>query len=174
MSKLFCFKIVLPDMCRCKYTHGFTIHSASFLGSRGSQGVSTSRPNTLRSFLNCRYDFFLQSPLLGAMQLEAEFDWGGTHIWVSTCVVQGLRCFFIEPANGFFAVDSVYGRADDAKRFDFFNKVRPALPYDAETLCHRLQASRHAMKWDIAATAADFVEITASFSFWCSSRLTKV
>ena len=73
----------------------------------------------------CRYDFFLQSPLLGATQLEAEFDWGGTHIWVSTCVVQGLRCFFIEPANGFFAVDSVYGRTDDAVRFDFFNKVRP-------------------------------------------------
>ncbi len=39
--------------------------------------------------------------------------------------MQGLRCFFIEPANGFFAVDSVYGRSDDAKRFDFFNKVRP-------------------------------------------------
>ncbi len=72
-----------------------------------------------------RYDFFLQSPLLGATQLEAEFDWGGTHVWVSTCVVQGLRCFFIEPANGFFAVDSVYGRNDDAARFDFFNKVRP-------------------------------------------------
>ena len=73
----------------------------------------------------CRYDFFLQSPLLGATQLEADFDWGGTHIWVSTCVVQGLRCFFIEPANGFFAVDGVYGRRDDAARFDFFNKVRP-------------------------------------------------
>ena len=70
-----------------------------------------------------RYDFFLQSPLLGATQLEAEFDWGGTHVWVSTCVVQGLRCFFIEPANGFFAVDAVYGRSDDAVRFDFFNKV---------------------------------------------------
>ena len=35
-----------------------------------------------------RYDFFLQSPLLGATRLEAEFDWGGTHIWVSTCVVE--------------------------------------------------------------------------------------
>lgn len=73
---------------------------------------------------DCRYDFFLQSPLLGATQLEAEFDWGGTHIWVSTCVVQGLRCFFIEPANGFFAVNSVYGRSDDAMRFEFFNKAR--------------------------------------------------
>ena len=72
-----------------------------------------------------RYDFFLQSPLLGATQYETEFDWGGTHIWVSTCVVQGLRCFFIEPANGFFAINSVYGRNDDAMRFEFFNKARP-------------------------------------------------
>ncbi len=39
-------------------------------------------------------------------------------------VVQGLRCFFIEPANGFFAVNSVYGRNDDAMRFEFFNKAR--------------------------------------------------
>lgn len=80
----------------------------------------------------CSYDFFLQSPLLGATQYETEFDWGGTHIWVSTCVVQGLRCFFIEPANGFFAVNSVYGRNDDAMRFDFFNKAR--------SLCTRLTA----------------------------------
>jgi starch synthase len=75
------------------------------------------------SSILCRYDFFLQSPLLGATRYETEFDWGGTHIWVSTCVVQGLRCFFIEPANGFFAVGSVYGRNDDAMRFEFFNKV---------------------------------------------------
>ena len=73
-----------------------------------------------------RYDFFLASPLLGATRLEAEFDYGGTHVWVSSCVVQGLRCFFVEPANGFFAVSAVYGRADDALRFDFFNKARCA------------------------------------------------
>ena len=42
-----------------------------------------------------RYDFFLQSPLLGATRLEAEFDWGGTHIWVSTCVVQ--VCLALRP-----------------------------------------------------------------------------
>ena len=38
-------------------------------------------------------------------------------------MLQSLRGFFIEPANGFFAVDSVYGRSDDAMRFDFFSKV---------------------------------------------------
>ena len=44
-------------------------------------------------------------------------------MYVSTCVVEGLRCFFIEPQNGFFAVDSVYGRRDDGMRFEFFCKV---------------------------------------------------
>ena len=71
-----------------------------------------------------RYDFFLASPLLGATQYETEFDYGGTHVYVSTCVVEGLRCFFIEPQNGFFAVDSVYGRKDDGMRFEFFCKAR--------------------------------------------------
>ena len=42
---------------------------------------------------------------------------------LSVRVLQSLRCFFIEPANGFFAGDAVYGRSDDAKRFDFFTKV---------------------------------------------------
>ena len=74
-----------------------------------------------------RYDFFLASPLLGATQYETEFDFGGTHVFVSTCVVEGLRCFFIEPQNGFFATDSVYGRKDDGMRFEFFCKVRRAL-----------------------------------------------
>ena len=74
-----------------------------------------------------RYDFFLASALLGGTQYETEFDFGGTHVYVSTCVVEGLRCFFIEPQNGFFAVDSVYGRRDDGMRFEFFCKVRAML-----------------------------------------------
>jgi len=78
-----------------------------------------------------RYDFFLSSPLLGATQYETEFDFAGMHVFVSTCVVEGLRCFFIEPQNGFFAVDAVYGRRDDGMRFEFFCRVRhPVL-----TLC---------------------------------------
>ena len=44
-------------------------------------------------------------------------------------MLQSLRCFFVEPANGFFAVDSVYGRSDDAMRFDFFSKVAIITPY---------------------------------------------
>ncbi len=46
-----------------------------------------------------RYDFFLQSPLLGATRLEAEFDWGGTHIWVSTCVVEVCLALFLIPSK---------------------------------------------------------------------------
>ncbi len=76
-----------------------------------------------RTLLKCtiilllpRYDFLLSSPLLGGMQLEAEFDWGGTHIWVSSCVVEDLRVYFIEPANGFFKTPTVYGRYDDEVR----------------------------------------------------------
>ena len=37
----------------------------------------------------------------------------GTKIYVTTGVVEGLRCFFIEPKNGFFDTQSVYGRYDD-------------------------------------------------------------
>ena len=35
------------------------------------------------------YDFFQQSPLLGGTQYETEFDFGGTKVFVSTCVVEG-------------------------------------------------------------------------------------
>ena len=56
------------------------------------------------------YQFFGASPLLGGRQFEAEFDWGGAHIVVTSCVVEGLRVFFIDPHNGFFNTSSVYGR----------------------------------------------------------------
>ena len=35
-------------------------------------------------------------------------------------IVENIQVFFVEPQNGFFAVDSVYGRADDEQKFDFF------------------------------------------------------
>ena len=41
---------------------------------------------------------------------------GGTRIYVSTAIVEGLRCFFIEPRNGFFATSTPYGRSDDEVR----------------------------------------------------------
>lgn len=68
-----------------------------------------------------RYDFFLQSPLLGATQYETEFEWGGTRIFVSTCIVEGIRVWFIEPGNGMFSGGTVYQGNGDAGRFDFFS-----------------------------------------------------
>ena len=95
-------------------------HSALF-----ASRIAYRVPGALLSVMaSRRYDFFLASPLLGGTQYETEFDFGGTHVYVSTCVVEGLRCFFIEPQNGFFAVDSVYGRRDDGMRFEFFCRVR--------------------------------------------------
>ena len=74
--------------------------------------------------LPCRYDFFLQSPLLGATRYETEYDWGGCRIFVSSCMVEGLTCFFIEPQNGMFQA-GVYTGNGDGVRFDFFCKVSP-------------------------------------------------
>eukprot|EP00955_Chlamydomonas_euryale_P100620 365296-Chlamydomonas_euryale.AAC.28 len=61
-----------------------------------------------------KYAFFDASPILsGQMRYETDFAWGGTHIYVCTAIVEGIRCFFIEPKNGYFDTGSVYGRNDD-------------------------------------------------------------
>ena len=67
-----------------------------------------------------KYEFFNNSVLLGSREYETHFDWGGTTIRVEKCVVEDLQCFFIEPQNGMFQTGSVYGRNDDAARFNFF------------------------------------------------------
>lgn len=36
-----------------------------------------------------RYGFFGGSPLLGGTTLETEFDFGGTRVVVTTCIVEG-------------------------------------------------------------------------------------
>jgi starch synthase len=62
----------------------------------------------------CRYEFFNYSPVLnGQMRYETEFDWGGTRICVTSAIVEELRVWFIEPRNGFFNTQTVYGRYDD-------------------------------------------------------------
>ncbi len=61
-----------------------------------------------------RFQFFDYSPMLsGQIKYETEFDWGGTHVYVTSAEVEGLRVFFIEPKNGFFDTQTVYGRSDD-------------------------------------------------------------
>eukprot|EP00775_Hariotina_reticulata_P004294 gene4294-4546_t len=102
-----------------------------------------------------RYDFFLQSPVLaGQMRHDTEFDWGGTRIIVSTAIVEGLRCFFIEPKNGFFATPTVYGRYDDEVRFDFFCKA--ALEFLLKT--GRQPDILHCHDWSTAHVAKSFWE----------------
>jgi starch synthase len=97
-----------------------------------------------------RYDFFLASPLLGGTHYETEFEWAGTRIFVSTCVVEGLRCWFIEPANGMFSGDEVYrGGAQDPGRFAFF--CRAALEFLLRT--QRQPDILHCHDWSSAEVA---------------------
>lgn len=70
---------------------------------------------------------------MGQMRYETEFDWGGTRIFVSTAIVEGLRCFFIEPRNGFFDTPTVYGRYDDEVG------AEPALAKQNRVCCSSMQ-----------------------------------
>eukprot|EP00890_Picochlorum_soloecismus_P001226 jgi/Picsp_1/2103/NSC_05568-R1_glycosyltransferase family 5 protein len=96
-----------------------------------------------------RYDFFLQSPLLGGTQYETEFEWGGTRIFVSSCIVEGLRCWFIEPGNGMFATSTVYQGNPDAAKFEFFS--RAALEFLLRT--QRQPDILHCHDWSTATVA---------------------
>ena len=40
----------------------------------------------------------------------------GTKIYVDTAIVEGVRVFLIEPKNGYFDTQTVYGRTDDEVR----------------------------------------------------------
>lgn len=42
---------------------------------------------------------------------------------VTTCLVEGLRCFFVDPRNGLFATQTVYQGASDAGKFEFFSRA---------------------------------------------------
>ena len=62
----------------------------------------------------CRFEFFNHSPVLGGqMRFEAEYDWGATRIIVCTGIVENLRVWLVEPQNGFFNRNAVYGWYDD-------------------------------------------------------------
>lgn len=100
-----------------------------------------------------RYDFFRDSPLLGGTQYETEFDWAGTRIFVSTCIVEGVRVWFIEPANGMFS-GAVYHGNDDASRFDFFSKA--ALEFLLRT--SRQPDIIHCHDWSTATVARAYWE----------------
>jgi starch synthase len=100
-----------------------------------------------------KYDFFRDSPLLGGTQYETEFDWGGTRIFVSTCIVEGVRCWFLEPANGMFS-GAVYHGSSDAARFEFFSKA--ALEFLLRT--SRQPDIIHCHDWSTATVARSYWE----------------
>lgn len=109
-----------------------------------------------------RYDFFLQSPLLGGTQYETEFEWAGTRIFVSSCVVEGLRCWFIEPGNGTFATSTVYQGASDAERFAFFS--RAALEFLLRT--QRQPDILHCHDWSTADVAKAYWSEYHAYGLW--------
>ena len=101
-----------------------------------------------------KYQFFNNSVLLGSREYETHFDWGGTTIRVEKCTVEGLQCFFIEPQNGMFQTDSVYGRNDDSARFNFF--CNAALEFLTRTA--RQPDILHCHDWSSAEVARSYWE----------------
>ncbi len=51
---------------------------------------------------------------------SGDFFWNNTQVKVWQGRVEGLKTTFLEPCNGMFWVGCVYGRNDDANRFNFF------------------------------------------------------
>ncbi|PSC67151.1 glycosyltransferase family 5 [Micractinium conductrix] len=108
-----------------------------------------------------RYNFFQQSPLLGGTQYETEFDFGGTKVFVSTCMVEGLRCFFVEPRNGMFD-GPVYAGNNDGQRFDFFCKA--ALEFLLRT--GRQPDILHCHDWSTADVARSYWQDYHQYGLW--------
>lgn len=79
---------------------------------------------------------------------SGDFFWNNTQVKVWQGRVEGLKTTFLEPCNGMFWVGCVYGRNDDANRFNFF--CNAALEY----LRHHAGGSRpdiiHCHDWPTA------------------------
>lgn len=69
-----------------------------------------------------------------------DFFWNNTQVKVWQGKVEGLHTTFLEPCNGMFWVGCVYGRNDDANRFNFF--CNAALEY----LRHHSKGSRYGQR----------------------------
>jgi len=81
---------------------------------------------------------------MASMQVQelsqsGDFFWNNTQVKVWQGRVEGLSTTFLEPCNGMFWVGCVYGRNDDANRFNFF--CNAALEY----LRHHAGGSRCAV-----------------------------
>jgi starch synthase len=51
---------------------------------------------------------------------DGGFNWGGTFVRVGGGGGVGLNTIFLEPENGHFWRQCIYGRGDDHVRFSFF------------------------------------------------------
>ena len=109
-----------------------------------------------------KYQFFNFSPMLGNMEFEASFDALGTTIVVTRHVVENIQVFFVEPQNGFFGVDSVYGRDDDGVKFDFF--CNAALEFLLQT--GRQPDILHCHDWSTATVASAYWSNYHNYGLW--------
>jgi starch synthase len=109
-----------------------------------------------------KYAFFNSSPMLGNMEFEASFEALGTNIVVTRHIVENIQVFFVEPQNGFFAVDSVYGRADDGQKFDFF--CNAALEFLLQT--GRNPDILHCHDWSTATVASAYWSNYHNYGLW--------
>ncbi|CAD7701776.1 unnamed protein product [Ostreobium quekettii] len=66
-----------------------------------------------------KYDCIDYSVVQG-LENSQSFHWGSTQIRAWKGKVEGVNVTFIEPHNGMFWVGCIYGRNDDAARFNFF------------------------------------------------------
>jgi starch synthase len=108
------------------------------------------------------YQFFGASPMLQHMEYETNFDWGGCGITVSRCIVENIQVFFIQPSNGMFAKDAVYGWNDDGQRFDFF--CNAALEFLLQT--GRQPDILHCHDWSTAEVAGAFWGNYHQYGLW--------
>jgi starch synthase len=109
-----------------------------------------------------KYQFFNSSPMLGNMEFEASFEALGTNIVVTRQIVEDVQVFFVEPQNGMFAVDSVYGRNDDGVKFDFF--CNAALEFLLQT--SRQPDILHCHDWSTATVAASYWTNYHNYGLW--------
>ncbi len=74
---------------------------------------------------DCMRHDHIQEPAIAWQDLWVPWNGGAIHCTVHTGLVQGLRCFFIEPhsAENFFSRGQYYGYPDEALRMTFFSKA---------------------------------------------------
>jgi starch synthase len=96
-----------------------------------------------------KYDC-LRYDLIQHIQEIASFNYANSHIRVFRGQVEELNTTFLEPENGMFWVGCVYGRNDDAHRFNFF--CGAALEYLKHHAPHKTDVV-HCHDWPTAPVA---------------------